>query len=83
MRIGQRADISIDAYGGTPYLGHVQQIVREAASQFSQVPSQDNASGNFTKVSQRVPVLIALDPGTTGNDLLPGLSAEVTIHFYV
>lgn len=83
MRIGQRADVSIDAYGGTTYLGHVQQIVREAASQFSQVPSQDNASGNFTKVSQRVPVLIALDPGTTGNDLLPGLSAEVTIHFYV
>jgi multidrug resistance efflux pump len=85
VRLGQQVDISIDAFGGTSYSGHVEQIVQEAASQlaqFAQIPSQDNASGNFTKVSQRVPVLITLDSGLTSDNLLPGLSAEVTIHLH-
>ena len=70
----------MDAYGGNIYRGQVNQILRETASQFQQVQTADYASGNFTKVTQRVPVLIKLDPGLVNNQLVPGLSAEVTIH---
>jgi multidrug resistance efflux pump len=78
---GQQVDISIDAYSGTSFSGHVQQIVQSAASEFSLLPTEDNASGNFTKVSQRIPVIITLD-NTGGKDLVPGMSAEVTIHLH-
>jgi multidrug resistance efflux pump len=78
---GQAVDISIDAYSGTSFSGHVQQIVQSAASEFSLLPTEDNASGNFTKVSQRIPVIITLD-NTAGKDLVPGMSAEVTIHLH-
>ncbi len=78
---GQAVDVSIDAYSGTSFSGHVQQIVQSAASEFSLLPTEDNASGNFTKVSQRIPVVITLD-GTGGKDLVPGMSAEVTIHLH-
>jgi len=72
---GQGVDITVDAYSGTSFSGHVQQIVQATAGQFSLLPTQDNASGNFTKVGQRVPVLITLD-GTGWKDLIPGMSAE-------
>ncbi len=78
---GQAVDISIDAYSGTSFSGHVQQIVQSAASEFSLLPTEDNASGNFTKVSQRIPVVITLD-NTGGKDIVPGMSAEVTIHLH-
>ena len=78
---GQSVDITVDAYSGTTLSGHVQQIVQAAASEFSLLPTQDYASGNFTKVSQRIPVIITLD-GTGGKDLVPGMSAEVTIHLH-
>ncbi len=78
---GQSVDITVDAYSGTSFSGHVQQIVQATAGQFSLLPTQDTASGNFTKVGQRVPVLITLD-GNAGKDLVPGMSAEVTIHLH-
>lgn len=78
---GQGVDITVDAYSGTSLSGHVQQIVQATAGQFSLLPTQDNASGNFTKVGQRIPVLITLD-GTGGKDLVPGMSAEVMIHLH-
>jgi multidrug resistance efflux pump len=78
---GQSVDITVDAYSGTTFSGHVQQIVQAAAGEFSLLPTQDYASGNFTKVSQRIPVIITLD-GTGGKDLVPGMSAEVTIHLH-
>jgi multidrug resistance efflux pump len=78
---GQSVDITVDAYSGSSFSGHVQQIVQATAGQFSLLPTQDNASGNFTKVGQRIPVLIRLD-GTGGKDLVPGMSAEVTIHLH-
>ena len=81
ISLGQRVDIHVDAYSGTTLTGHVNQIVGAAASQFSLLPTQDNASGNFTKVSQRIPVNIELD-GNPGFTLLPGMSAEVTIHLH-
>jgi len=78
---GQDVDITVDAYSGTSLSGHVQQIVQATAGQFSLLPTEDTASGNFTKVGQRIPVLITLD-GNTGRDLVPGMSAEVTIHLH-
>lgn len=81
IQTGQSVDIHIDAYGDTSFTGHVQQIVQAAASEFSLLPTQDNASGNFTKVGQRIPVVITLD-GTGGKDIVPGMSAEVTIHLH-
>lgn len=78
---GQSVDITIDAFSGTSFTGHVDQIVQSAASEFSLLPTTDNTSGNFTKVGQRVPVIITLD-GTAGKDIVPGLNAEVTIHLH-
>ena len=82
VKVDQVVDIHIDAYGGTSYTGKVVQIVQAAAGQFSLLPTTDFASGNFTKVGQRVPVIISLDNGNGGNDLVPGMSAEVTIHIH-
>jgi multidrug resistance efflux pump len=81
VNAGQSVDIHIDAYSDTSFTGHVVQIVPVAAGQFSLLPNQDPTSGNFTKVGQRIPVVIALD-GTSGKVIMPGMSAEVTIHIH-
>ena len=81
VSLGQEVDITVDAYPGTTFTGHVQEIVQATAGQFSLLPNQDPTSGNFTKVSQRIPVIITLD-GNTGKDLFPGMSAETTIHLH-
>lgn len=81
VKTQQDVDIHIDAYGGTSYTGKVQQIVQATAGSFSLLPTEDNASGNFTKVAQRVPVIISID-GNGGKAILPGMSAEVTIHLH-
>ncbi len=81
IKVGQQVDIHIDAYKDTSYSGHVQQIIDATAGSFSLLPTEDNASGNFTKVGQRVPVLISLD-STGGKEVMPGMSAEVTIHIH-
>lgn len=81
IKTGQDVDITIDAYNGASFSGHVTQIVQATASQFSLLPSSDNASGNFTKVGQRVPVIVSLD-NDGGHTLVPGLSAEVKIHLH-
>ncbi len=81
VSVNQAVDIHIDAYGGTSFSGHVSQIVQTTAGQFSLLPNQDPTSGNFTKVSQRIPVLITLD-SKNGKDVVPGMSAEVTIHLH-
>lgn len=81
IHVGQMVDIHVDAYGGQHFTGHVSQIVDVSASQFSLLPTEDYSSGNFTKVSQRFPILILPDNGGDGQGLLlPGMSAEVTIH---
>ncbi len=81
VKVGQDVDIKVDAYSDTTFTGHVQQIVPAAASVFSLLPTQDNASGNFTKVGQRIPVIITLD-GNGGKSIVPGMSTEVTIHIH-
>jgi membrane fusion protein (multidrug efflux system) len=79
---GDHVTISVDAYPGRELGGTVQWIGAAAASQFSLIPP-DNASGNFTKVTQRVPVRISIDrPEPGAGDpltLVPGLSVEVSI----
>jgi multidrug resistance efflux pump len=81
IKLNQDVDVRVDAYNNTTYTGHVKQIVPAAASQFSLLPTTDYASGNFTKVAQRIPVVVSLD-GTSGDMLVPGMSAEVTIHLH-
>ena len=81
ISVGQSVDIHIDAYRDTSFTGHVQQIVKATAGQFSLLPNQDPTSSNFTKVGQRIPVIITLD-GNGGKDIVPGMSASVTIHIH-
>src|SRR5215471_3928735 len=80
MRKGDTADIKIDAFPGVVLHGKVEEIAPASGSQFALLPP-DNATGNYTKVVQRIPVKISLDPGHSLQDRLrPGLSTEVTIH---
>jgi len=73
IRVGQRATISVDAYGGREYRGHVDTIAPATGSRFSLLPPE-NATGNYVKVVQRVPVKIVLDEPNTGHLLRPGMS---------
>jgi membrane fusion protein (multidrug efflux system) len=80
IRKGDTADIRIDTFPGVVLHGKVIEIAPASGSQFALLPP-DNATGNFTKVVQRIPVKIALDPGHSLQDKLrPGFSAVVTIH---
>jgi membrane fusion protein (multidrug efflux system) len=81
MRPGDAVDIEIDAYSGFKLRGHVQSIQYGSGSRFSAFPAE-NATGNFVKIVQRVPVKIAIDNGLDPNRPLPlGLSATPVVHF--
>ena len=74
MRIGQPVTFSVDAFKGQRLHGHVEQIAPATGSEFS-VLRPDNASGNFTKVVQRLPIRISIDPGQElAARLRPGMS---------
>lgn len=77
VRPGQPVDVEIDSFDGR-LAGHVDSIAAGTGSRFSLLPPE-NATGNFIKVTQRVPVKIKLD-GRGGRVLRPGMSAEVVIH---
>ena len=77
MKPGQLAEIEVDAFDGQKLKGHIDSLAGGTGARFSLLPP-DNASGNFTKVVQRVPVLVRID-GIAELDLRPGLSAKVTI----
>lgn len=79
LRIGQRVDVSIDALPGVRVAGSVEAIAQATQSTFSLLPTS-NTGGQFTKVSQLVPVKIRLDPESMAAGLAVGESAEVTIH---
>jgi len=80
IRQGDVADIKVDTFPGVVLHGKVIEIAPASGSQFALLPP-DNATGNFTKVVQRIPVKIALDPGHPLQDKLrPGFSVVVTIH---
>ena len=77
IKDGQRADVEIDAFDGV-LTGHVESVSAGTGSRFSLLPPE-NASGNFIKVTQRVPVKIKIDD-RRGRVLRAGMSAEVVIH---
>ena len=77
MNVGQRAEIHFDAYPDLVLKGRVESIGAGTGSEFSVLPAQ-NATGNWVKVTQRVPIRIAID-GKSPRQLIAGLSAEVTV----
>lgn len=81
VHIGSHVEISVDAYPGVKFTGEVFVIKAAAASQFSFIP-QDNATGNYTKVAQRVPLKISIRPPKDDKNvyyLFNGMSCEVKI----
>lgn len=78
MRVGQPADIKVDAYGGVTFHGHVASINPASENTYALVPAQ-NASGNFVKVTQRIPVRIDIDDMRAEMPLRPGMSVETYV----
>jgi membrane fusion protein (multidrug efflux system) len=80
MRPGQKASVSVDAYGGRTFNGHVDSIAAATGARFSLLPPE-NATGNYVKVVQRVPIKIVLESGQDPEQLLrPGMSVDATIY---
>jgi len=79
VKVGDPAELRIDEYPGQLIRGKVVEIAPASGSQFALLPP-DNATGNFTKVVQRVPVKIALEDSTFATKLRPGLSVIATVH---
>ena len=86
IHLGDTVNISVDAYPDQKFEGKVFQIGSNTASQFSLIPPS-NASGNFTKVTQRVPIKISIQPVYSADQkdpkelikLLPGMSVEISV----
>jgi len=79
LRPGQKAIVSVDAYG-REFNGHVESIAAATGARFSLLPPE-NATGNYVKVVQRVPVKIVLDEGQNAEQLLrPGMSVVPTVY---
>ncbi|HBE77450.1 MAG TPA: hypothetical protein DDW65_06650 [Firmicutes bacterium] len=78
IRVGDPVEIAVDAYPGLHFYGKVKEIGVNTASQFSLIPA-NNASGNFTKVTQRVPLKIGIENAVSAKPLLPGMSVEVKV----
>ena len=80
MRPGQRAVVEVDALGGKEFNGHIDSIAAATGAKFSLLPPE-NATGNYVKVVQRVPVKIVFEPGQDPNHLLrPGMSVTPTVY---
>jgi len=78
MKVGDAADLRIDEYPGKVFQGKVLEIAPASGSQFALLPP-DNATGNYTKVVQRIPVKIAFDDANLAATLRPGLSVIATV----
>lgn len=78
MKIGDPVEVRIDKYPGKVFHGKVLEIAPASGSQFALLPP-DNATGNFTKVVQRIPVKIAFDDSGVAASLQPGLSVIATV----
>jgi membrane fusion protein (multidrug efflux system) len=79
MRAGEPATITADVLPDVPFHGHVASLSPATGAQFSVLPPE-NATGNFTKIVQRVPVRILLDgDGSTLGRLRPGLSVTADV----
>jgi membrane fusion protein (multidrug efflux system) len=78
VKVGDPAELRIDQYPGQLIRGKVVEIAPASGSQFALLPP-DNATGNFTKVVQRIPVKIALEDSTVATKLRPGISVIATV----
>ncbi len=79
VTVGDVASVTVDAYAGARWCGHVESLSPATGARFSLLPP-DNATGNFTKVVQRIPVRVRLDcAGNPTAELRPGMSVNVTI----
>jgi membrane fusion protein (multidrug efflux system) len=78
VKVGDPAEIRIDEYPGKVFTGKVIEIAPASGSQFALLPP-DNATGNYTKVVQRIPVKIAFDDSNLAAGLRPGLSVIATV----
>ncbi|MDQ6886700.1 MAG: HlyD family secretion protein [Gemmatimonadota bacterium] len=80
IRVGQKVDIDVDAYGGCLAEGKVESLSAATGAKFALLPP-DNATGNFTKIVQRVPVRIAVTRGCGADrPLRPGMSVDAHVH---
>jgi membrane fusion protein, multidrug efflux system len=80
MKPGQKVTVKVDAYGGREFQGHVDSIAAATGARFSMLPPE-NATGNFVKVVQRVPVKIVLEAGQDPErQLRPGMSVVPTVY---
>jgi membrane fusion protein, multidrug efflux system len=80
MKAGQKAVVKVDAYGGKEFQAHVDSIAAATGARFSMLPPE-NATGNYVKVVQRVPVKIVLEPGQDPDHLLrPGMSVVPMVY---
>jgi membrane fusion protein (multidrug efflux system) len=80
MKPGQRAEVEVDAYGGKTFTGHVESIAPATGARFSLLPPE-NATGNFVKVVQRVPVKIVIEGSQDPERVLrPGMSVTPTVY---
>jgi len=80
MRPGQPAIVEVDAYGGRAFKGHIESLAAATGSRFSLLPPE-NATGNFVKVVQRVPVRIAIDEKQDAQQpLRPGMSVTARVY---
>lgn len=78
IREGEHVSLKVDAFPGRKLSGHVDSVQAGSGARFSLLPP-DNASGNFTKVVQRIPVLIRIDDKPAEVTLRPGMSTYVTV----
>ena len=78
VKVGDAAELRVDEYPGQVIRGKVVEIAPASGSQFALLPP-DNATGNFTKVVQRIPVKIAIEDSTFATTLRPGLSVIATV----
>jgi membrane fusion protein (multidrug efflux system) len=80
MRTGQAAVVEFDALGGQEFTGHIDSIATATGAKFSLLPAE-NATGNYVKVVQRVPVKIVFEPGQDPNHRMrPGMSVVPTVY---
>lgn len=81
MKPGQKVEIKLDAFGGRKFEGHLDSFSPASGAQFSLLPP-DNATGNFTKVVQRIPVKVVFEPESIKgyeSRIAPGMSATVNV----
>lgn len=79
MKVGQPVTFTVDALGHARLAGHIERFSPAASSEFSVIRT-DNATGNFTKIAQRIPVRISIAPGQELSDrLIPGMSVVVSV----